>query len=241
MHVDVMTIIDQRNQQFIGHAKEQLKDLSRFSTDALEWLMVEHYQFSFANTKFLATAADVTGAFDSDAVRKELLRNCAEENGHAAMYRKALAKIGINVETRVEFPSTSRFLGAIGKICQDEPSSVLGVMFATETAAIFEHEVFLLISKEVIARRGLGDRGGPLVYFHDMHLSGVEQGHRDELGVFIRGVNPELSRVDKEGERPTLCPAQMISGAMNAISAMEAWWAELFAQADARTTQARTN
>lgn len=234
---DVASTIDRRNHRFIGDAKARLRDLSPYSTEALEWLMVEHYQFSFANTRFLATAARTTRAFDSDAVAQELVRNCAEEDGHAVMYKAALHKIGVEVEARQEFPSTSAFLAAIGRLVDRPPSAVLGTMFATETAAIFEHEVFLDVSREVIARRACGLKGKALVYFHEMHLSGVEQSHRDELGIFLRDIPVDQELVDKLGERPTIAPRQAIEGAALAIAAMEAWWADLFVELDARSSR----
>lgn len=232
--MDTATVIDLRNQTFIEGAKKQLADLSRFTTEALEWLMMEHYQFSFANTRFLAAAADLTSAFDTDAIEKELTRNCEEENGHAAMYTAALRKIGVNVKTRTEFASTSHFLGTLGSLVACEPSSVLGTMFATETAAIFEHEVFLDISKEVIRRRRVADEGADLVYFHAMHLGGIEQSHRDELGVFLH-VPADGGVAPRRGDRPTIYPQQVLAGAERAIVAMEAWWADLVAELEQRS------
>lgn len=229
---DVAMRIDERNAAFIGWAKEKLRDLDRYSIEALEWLMAEHYQFSFANTRFLATAAEVTGGFDTDSVKDELLRNCAEENGHAALYKAALRKVGVDVEQRTEFGPTSAFLGTIGALCDRPPSAVLGTMFATETAAIFEHEVFLDISKEVISRREWGTKGKSLVAFHEMHLGGVEQSHREELGAFLRGMTPDLDSIPGDGERPTLEPGLALSGANEAIEAMEVWWTALFERAD---------
>ncbi len=199
--------------------------------------MVEHYQFSYRNTKFLA-AADVIMAFDTDAVNKELERNRGEENGHAVMYKAALKNIGVDVETRKEFPSTSRFLEGVGDLCLRDPSVVLGMMFATETAAIFEHEVFRDVSKEVIARRKAGSKGDPLVYFHDRHLSGVEQSHREELGVFLRGLDKASPVAPRDGERPTIEPPKAMAGAEQAIGAMRAWWADLLAEVRARSAQA---
>lgn len=229
--IDVATLIDQRNQLFINHAKAQLKDLSAYSTEALEWLMMEHYQFSFRNTVFLSDAAKLTGAFDTDAVQKELWRNFEEENGHAAMYKAALKKIGVDVETREEFPATTHFLNTIGNLVDAEPSAVLGTLFATETAAIFEHEVFRDISVEVLKRRNLEAQGGPLVWFHDMHLDGVEQSHRDELGIFLRGWPVEQEVAEKDGIRPTIRTHQALQGADLAIEAMTIWWQNLLAQA----------
>ena len=226
---DVYAYIDQKNQVFIDNAKAQLKDLSQFSTEALEWLMMEHYQFSFANVMFLTDAAERAAAFDTDAVKLELIRNCAEENGHAAMYRAALAKVNCDVDAREEFPSTTRFLNKIGELSNQEPSAVLGSMFATETAAIFEHEVFLDISNEVIKRRHWGDQGRDLVWFHEMHLGGVEQSHREELGVFLRHVPINQEVLGKEGERPTIHVQQALKSAEEAINTMIIWWDDLLA------------
>lgn len=227
--MDVYDYIDQKNQIFIDNAKAQLKDLSQYSTEALEWLMMEHYQFSFANVMFLTDAAERAAAFDTDAVSKELVRNCAEENGHAAMYRAALAKVGCDVDAREEFPSTTRFLSKIDELSNQEASAVLGTMFATETAAIFEHEVFLDISNEVIKRRHWGEQGRDLVWFHEMHLGGVEQSHREELGIFLRNVPVDQTVVAKADERPTINVQQALNGAEEAIKTMTIWWDDLLA------------
>lgn len=227
IQMDVATFIDYRNQVFIDNSKAQLKNLGQFSTEALEWLMMEHYQFSFSNVKFLKDAAELTGSFDTDAVKKELIRNYKEENGHAAIYKEALKKIDVDVETREEFYPTTHFLNTIGLLMEREPSSVLGAVFATETAAIFEHEVFREISQEIIKRRNWGAQGDRLVWFHDMHLSGVEQSHRDELGIFLRSLPMAQAIVEKENERPTIDTQQALTGAKQAIDAMTSWWTDL--------------
>ena len=229
VEMDVVAFIDQWNQKFIDNAKAQLKDLNQYSTEALEWLMMEHYQFSFRNVRFLMDAAELSGAFDTEAVKKVLIRNYKEENGHAVIDNDALKKIGVDIDTRVEFPATTTFLNTIGELVVGlEPSAVLGAMFATETAAIFEHEVFRDVSVEVIKRRNAGQTGDRLVWFHDMHLGGVEQSHRDELGIFLQGL-PLNQLVEKEGDRPTVDTHQAIKGAEHAIEAMIVWWDQLFA------------
>ena len=222
--------IDQQNYAFINAVKAQLADLQPYTTTALEWLMLEHYQFSFRNTKFLATAAAVTESFDTEAIHKELLRNLAEENNHAAIYKAALKQIDLDVDTRKEFKSTTIFLESIGRLSSGMPSCVLGTMFATETAAIFEHEVFKDISEEVLRRRGLKECGQQLVGFHDMHLSGVEQSHRNELGVFLEGLEFDAI-VERELDRPTIDTAQVVDGAEQAIAAMKTWWSDLLTEA----------
>lgn len=234
--IDVASAIDKRNQEFISNTKAQLKNLNQFSTEALEWIMMEHYQFSFRNTEFLAAAAKRTGDFDAGGVQKELERNCAEEDGHAPMYKIALKKVNLDVETREEFLSTTNFLNSIGDMMNLEPSAVLGIMYATETAAIFEHEVFRDITKEVIERRKFPEnKTSNLVYYHDMHLSGVEQSHKDELGVFLQGLPLDQPVASREGNRPTIRTWQALAGAEQAIEAMVAWWADLLAELSARS------
>jgi len=229
--LDVEKTIDHWNAEFTGNARKPLQDLSQYSTEGLEWLMMEHYQFSFRNCAFLWDAAQAAGAFDTDAVKKELIRNFNEESGHAAMYKAALKKVGSDVETRQEFKPTTVFLDSVGVVCKsDQPSYVLGALFATETAAIFEHQVFKAVSTEVIARRQAGDSGKPLVYFHQMHLDGVEQSHKDELGIFLRGLYADQPVVPKEGDRPTIHPAQALEGGREAIQLMKDWWNHLFAE-----------
>lgn len=224
--------IDRQNYDFINDVKAELANLQSYTTASLEWLMLEHYQFSFRNTKFLATAASVSESFDTDAIHKELLRNLAEENNHAAIYKAALKQIDLDVETRKEFKPTTIFLETIGRLSSGTPSSVLGTMFATETAAIFEHEVFKDVSEEVLRRRELEARGQQLVGFHDMHLSGVEQSHRNELGIFLEGLNLDTV-VPRQLDRPTIDTAQAMSGAEQAIAAMKSWWSDLLTEARA--------
>ncbi len=102
-------------------------------------------------------------------------------------------------------------------------------MFATETAAIFEHQVFRDISEEVIARRGAGAKGKSLVAFHDLHLDGVEQSHKDELGIFLRGIATDASVVAGEGDRPTIDAQKALAGGKKAVDLMVTWWENLFA------------
>jgi len=218
-------VIDAENLAFTSHVKSQLSDLADFDTHSLNWLMLEHYQFSARNTAFLAQGAQVAREFPNSAIHTELMRNLAEENGHAAMYKSALERIGISIESRDEFPPTSYFLFRIAGLISSDPSRMLGAMYATETAAIFEHEIFRHISKEVLRRNEIASEGKPLVAFHDMHLSGVEQSHKDELGVFLKGINPYQRTLSGDG----VSPAAALDGGRKAIAAMRQWWHDLLA------------
>lgn len=218
-------VIDAENLAFTSCVKARLSNLADFNTSSLNWLMLEHYQFSARNTAFLATGAEIARQFPNRAIHAELKRNLAEENGHAAMYKSALERIGTRVDSREEFPPTSYFFFRISGLIADDPSRMLGAMYATETAAIFEHEVFRHISREVIRRGELETEGMPLVAFHDMHLSGVEQSHKDELGIFLQGIYPYQHAVSIDGIKASAA----LEGGRKAIAAMRQWWQDLLA------------
>ena len=211
---------------FTSNSKYRLRNLSKFDSDSLDWIMAEHYQFSARNTAFLSTAMTTAQRFSNQAIATELQRNLAEESGHARLYKRALAEIGIDVERRIEFAPTSRFFAQIAALIDTDPSQMLGAMYATETAAIFEHEVFRSISKEAIERRGIDWKGSRLANFHDMHLSGVEQSHKDELGIFLKNLPIDNNRLD-EGE---IDASRVERGGRQAIKAMEQWWDRLLGQ-----------
>lgn len=227
MHIpsSIAEHLDAENLAFTAPVKAELANLSEYPTDSLVWLMVEHYQFSSRNTSFLARAADIAkGLAGGEAAEAELRRNLAEENGHAAMYKAALTRIGIAVDERLEFPPTTYFFYRIGALLEKNSSYMLGAIYATETAAIFEHEVFLDISKEIIRRGNFANKEGvPLVAFHEMHLSGVEQSHKDELGIFLQNVHPEQVGATEIG----VTPSEALKGGQAAIAAMRQWWQDL--------------
>lgn len=223
---DLAAVIDERNLHFTSHVKAQLRDLDAVSDEALEWLMLEHFQFSSTNPGFLAAAARTTEQLEHPGVARELERNYREEDGHAAIYEKGLAEIGTLVDEREEFTPTSRFLARIRQLTVGDPSVALGAMYATETAAIFEHEIFWDISREVCVRRGIAWDDTILKGFHDMHLGGVEQSHKDELGVFVsRSGHREV------GEGVPISDDDVMAGAAEAIDAMVTWWDTLVSEA----------
>lgn len=218
------TVIDRKNDQFTGRVKDQLKHLGGLSDDALEWLMLEHFQFSVSNPGFLATAATTTERLDQKGVATELRRNFNEEDGHAAIYKRGLAEIGTDTGKRVEFAPTTEFLAKIDKLARVGASQALGTMYATETAAIFEHEIFWEVSREVCRRRGIEWEPTTIKAFHDMHLDGVEQSHKDELGVFVE---PAKDAAGPAGSGEPTDPAAVLAGAEQAIDAMATWWKAL--------------
>jgi Iron-containing redox enzyme len=226
MMTSLIATLDDANLSFTSGVKRQLANLSQFDLLSLDWLMMEHYQFSARNTGFLARAADGAKKFNNPAVEAELRRNLAEESGHARLYKRALSQVGVDVEQRAEFPPTAYFFHRISQLIDKDPSRMLGAMYATETAAIFEHEVFREISKEVIERRGINWESAQLAHFHDMHLSGVEQSHKDELGVYLECLAVE-GPATGDGQVNTVLA---LDGGMRAISAMRRWWQDLLSQ-----------
>jgi hypothetical protein len=236
-HRNIAADIDTENLAFTSSVKAKLSTLSHFPETALEWLMIEHYQFSLRNTKLLAQAAETAKLFENLAVNGELIRNLNEESGHAKMYKRALHDIGSDVEKRKPFPETELFLDTVQSLIATEPSRMLGTMYATETAAIFEHEVFRDVSHEVIRRRSLPWEGSGLKHFHDMHLSGVEQSHKDELGIFLQNV-PIGGASQGPTEGATIDAERAREGAHLAIKAMTVWWDHLLARVNEKRSAA---
>lgn len=227
-------MIDEKNNRFTSKVMGQLEDLEAISEKALEWLMTEHFQFSVSNPGFLKDAARTTGQLADHRISAELYRNFNEESGHAAMYRKGLAEIGTDVDARVSFTPTTEFLEKVRSLTIGNPSRALGAMYATETAAIFEHQLFWKISREVCKRRGIDWEPTALKAFHDLHLDGVEQSHKDELGVFVDPAEALAPGTADAGDYSVAEPidtAELLGGAENAITAMAVWWEALVEEA----------
>lgn len=215
--------LDERNNQFTLKVLNYFHALEKFSTPYLEWLSMEHYQFSLNNTRFLMMAHHQTQSLNEKGVSAELLANYNEEKNHAQMYQHALSKIGLNVSNRMPCSATKSFFTQLEMMIQRNASRTLGVMYATETAAIFEHVLFKKISEEICQRQNLPFENSRIKQFHDLHLDGVEQAHKDELGVFI---TPAFTQ--EEGDPHTHIQENEIRvGALEAIDSMEAWWFSL--------------
>jgi hypothetical protein len=221
LSMNVRGLIDRQSDRFTTAARSALGAPAGWDEEGLAWLCMEHFQFSRRNPSFLQQAARNTMSLASKGIADELQRNFEEEKTHAEIYRRALGEVGVDVDTRVEFKPTTSFLGLINDLVEADPFCTLGAMYATETAAIFEHQVFRDISVELIARRNAAQQGKRLIGFHDMHLAGVEQAHKDNLGVFLCP-SSELA-VDGRG----FDVAMVIEGAWRAIGAMTEWWSEL--------------
>lgn len=214
-------LIDETNGQFTTRIKTSvLSRVATITTEKLEWLVMEHYQFSFANCRLLTLAMNCTVPLDEKGVSDELRRNLMEEDGHAPMYKKGMFEVGTDVERRVPFAPTSRFLEALEALSTAGPSRALGAIYATETAAIFEHQLLNEICKEICVRRAVSYEGSLIQHFHFIHLDGgVEQGHKDGLAVFVEKASD--SSLPASGP---IVREEVLCGAFAAIAAMAAWW-----------------
>jgi hypothetical protein len=217
--------IDTVNEEFTNRVKSWLLDrLPALPTPVLEWLVREHYQFSSTNVELLGLARDATAALSDQGVTVELQRNIGEESGHAVMYRQAMREIGTDVDEHVEFRPTTLFFDQLRQLSTQNPSCSLGTFYATETAAIFEHQVFYEICRELCERQGLTYQGTLIKKFHDIHLDeGVEQGHKDGLAAFVDVAEPGAGAGGLDS-------AEVEHGAYAAIAAMVSWWDELLDQ-----------
>src|ERR1700712_2208731 len=118
--------IDAVNDEFTNRVKSWLLDrLPELSTDVLQWLGKEHYQFSSANVELLGLARDATARLADQGVTVELQRNIGEESGHAVMYRQAMQEIGTDVDDHVEFPPTTAFFAQLRELSTQHASCSL--------------------------------------------------------------------------------------------------------------------
>jgi hypothetical protein len=219
-HTSLSSKIDAENYKFSNAIKtELLLALSTLSDEKLEWLVMEHYQFSKANAELLVAALQRTVGLN-ERVSVELRKNIEEEDGHAPMYKLGMLNIGTDMDHRVEFLPTSTFLSKMKDLASENPSRALGALYASETAAIFEHQVFDQICAQLAARRGYLYPGSVIQEFHDIHLrGGVEQGHKDGLATLIDSEDNELC-----DQREQIDYVVLYEGAIESIRSMQTWW-----------------
>lgn len=177
--------INNKYAQFASQIRPRLLNLHQVSESDLEWIILEDFQFSSKNLDFLFTAAEMTKQLDEKGIEAELRENLHEEKTHAKIYQTALAEIGTDVTKHQEFMPTTYLFEKLNKLLNTSPSHALGAIYAMEGSALFGSEVFNAISSELVTRRGMDFDKTKLKSFHGLHLSGVEQAHRDDLGVFI--------------------------------------------------------
>lgn len=224
--------IDAVNDEFTNRVKGWvLERLPQLPTEVLEWLVKEHYQFSSTNVELLGLARDATAGLADQGARIELERNIGEESGHAVMYHRAMGEVGTDVDDHVEFEPTTVFFDKIRRLSTQNPSCALGTFYATETAAIFEHQLFDAVSRQLCERQGRPYEGTRIKKFHDIHLDeGVEQGHKDGLAAFVDVAVPAA---DSDG----LDSAEVERGAYAAIDAMVIWWDALLGEVARRSPE----
>jgi hypothetical protein len=215
--------IDKRNKELFDTVHDRLK-FEALSEDAIEWIMMEHYQFSLRNTEFLLIGTNTTQDLTEVGVTKELRRHFDEELNHATWYRKGLKEIGTNVVGKhVPFQATTEFFHKIRQLVSTEPSIALGTLYATEGAAIYEGVVFTEANRKVSEHRHIDYDRTSLKNFHDIHLEGVEQSHIDGLGVFVDPVNSN-DAVNTDGASLKIDRDKVETGAHQALDAMFTWW-----------------
>lgn len=204
----------------IGNAvRARMTRLEEFSEDRLERIMFEGWQVSVQNPPILLTAAETSRKLAEQGVYKELMRNYREEQTHSELYRKGLAAIGSDVSKRTPWAPSDALFACVNRLIAEDPSLTLGSMYASEAVALFESELLMEVAREVIRRRGVAERGRKLIAFHELHLGGVEQGHKNGLADFLE------ARATEDGLSVDL--EKVWEGAVVTIDAIDAWWGHL--------------
>jgi heme oxygenase len=213
MNLEMLTSkINLKYDTFANLIRPRLTDLHHISESDLEWIILEDFQFSSTNLHFLSLSAEMTDQLLEKGISSELRENLSEENTHAKIYQIALAEIGTDIAKHQEFIPSTQLFKNLENLIKLSPSHALGAIYAMEGSALFGSEVFNAISRELVTRRGIDYEKTKLKAFHKLHLSGVEQAHRDDLGAFIDAAEKQ--------DTSTIKIADVWKGASGAIDAI---------------------
>lgn len=201
--------------------RARMTRLEEFSEARLERIMFEAWQVSLHNPPILLAAAEATRPLIDQGAYAELMRNYREEETHSELYRRGLAEIGTDVAQRTSWPPSDRLFALVNQLIAAGPSTTIGSMYASEAVALFESELLLAVAREVIRRRAAQTRGKRLVAFHEMHLGGVEQGHKNGLAPFLKA--------STEAANNQLDLEKVEQAALATIDAIGVWWDHLLA------------
>lgn len=207
--------IDDYVEPLATKTQKRLERMGEFSDAALERIVFEGQRVSIQNPPILKAAVDKSKAMVESGVYDELLENYEEEKTHPEMYRKAVEQIGSDLSKRTPWPTADALFQCVYELVDKSPSTMLGSMYASESVALFESQALLDVGKELIKRRGVGTKGRNLVAFHELHLSGVEQEHKDGLGQYLDSTKSEGgAAVDQD---------DVWEGAVKTVDAIDAW------------------
>jgi len=158
------------------------------------------------------------------ALSAELRRNYEEEIGspseasHFAVYNQGLLEsFGFRADEYIVSSATNRFLKTLLNLVESgTASSICGVFYATEASAIPELELICDITDLYSKRQDGCQKTKTLSNFFDLHLNGVEQGHKDGLGLFIN-----------QYDKYNLNLSEIRTGFFAAVEAMKTRWTSL--------------
>jgi len=195
--------------------------LSEYSPEKLQYYILEHSGFSRHNPTLLSAGAENSQCV---ALSAELQRNSDEESGasgeesHFAIYTQGLREsFQLRVDEYVLSEETNRFLETMLDLCKSGSSSkICGVFYATEAGAIPELELVRDLTDFYSKSQQNCQPSEKLKYFFDLHLNGVEQEHKDGLGIFIN-----------QYEQHGLNLSEIHEGFSDAVATMDTWWSEL--------------
>lgn len=200
--------------------------IDRLDATDLRFLLCEHTIFSKQNVVFLEQAHRRTAAVAPLA--DELKRNLDEELGHDEahgehhymLYTRSLRdEAGVDVTGYRPTSNTCAFMGRMLELSTAARlETICGSIFASETVAVPELDLMRRVAAAYAERAaGRAPSDMPrLMHFYDMHLSGVEQAHRDGLAEFLR-----------DHARYGLDLGVLSRGFEAALTGMATWWSGL--------------
>ncbi len=213
--------LDKEVQSLFQGIRNKLK-LPETAPEKLKYYIQEHSGFSRYNPMLLSAGAENSQSVT--ALSAELQRNSDEEGGasgeesHFAIYTQGLREsFQFKVDEYNLSAETNRFLETMLDICKSGSSSkICGVFYATEAGAIPELELVRDLTDLYSKSQQDCQPSEKLKYFFDFHLNGVEQEHKDGIGIFIN-----------QYEQHGLNLSEIHEGFSNTITAMDTWWSDL--------------
>lgn len=223
--MDVPSLIDLGYRSYVAQVQAAMDPLDSYASEALLWLMREHYTLAAAKPEVLQHAAYVAQALDTPQLGAVLRAARHAEYDQSVWHRAALDHAQIHPLVRIEFAPTTSLVDRLHELIDASPSSMLGVVYVLQHGALFEHFLFHRIAQTLIARLVLNERGRALLDFHQTQQDQAPTA--PELDAFLVHVPSDVRHIHAHGARPSLAPIDVVQGGLSTVELCLSWWQNL--------------
>ena len=219
------SLIDLGYRSFVAQVQAAMDPLDSYSSEALLWLMREHFALAAAKPEVLQHAAYIAQELDTPQIGMLLRAARHAEYDQSVWHRAALDHAQINPLLRIEFAPTTSLVERLHELIDASPSSMLGVVYVLQHGALFEHFLLHRIAQTLIARLVLNERGRALLDFHQTQQD--QSSIAPELDAFLVHVPSDERHVSAQGARPSMAPLDTVQGGLSTVELLLSWWQNL--------------